>query len=251
MSRPPGPGGGSHSDAIYSEHLVAARQDLVQCLGPERRGLGEIRAHLLHILLPALFDFVLEELQQGAVAQALLPLLRMVHDQVGDERACQAPGFLLRVLHHERIDGTEWPSHALPRGPRTACRSRGWGGGGPWGRGRGRRRRGGGGGGGGGRGVRGGGGNPAAPTGGRRGGRPSGGGGAGGGGGGGEGEGGGGAGGAAGGAGGKAGPRAGGPPGAPPRGAAGVPAGSEEAEGVGAGGGRNTGAAGRAGRGGG
>src|SRR2546427_535813 len=112
MSRPPGPGGGSHSDAIYSEHLVAARQDLVQCLGPERRGLGEIRAHLLHVLLPALLDFVLEKLHQGTVAQALLPLLRMVHDQVGDEGARQASGFLLRVLHHERIDRTEWPGRS-------------------------------------------------------------------------------------------------------------------------------------------
>src|SRR2546425_13075969 len=124
MSRPPGPGGGSHSDAIYSEHLVAARQDLVQCFGPERRGLGEIRTHLLHILLPALFDLVLEELQQRAVAQALLPLLRMVHDQVGDERARQAPGLLLRVLHHERIDRTEWPGHPLPWWPPTDYRSR-------------------------------------------------------------------------------------------------------------------------------
>src|SRR2546427_1873451 len=142
MSRPPGPGGGSHSDAIYSEHLVAARQDLVQCLGPERRGLGEIRTHLLHILLPALLDFVLEELPQRAVAQALLPLLRMVHDQVGDEGARQASGFLLRVLHHERIDRTEWPGHALPRCPRTAGRGRRRR---RWGRGSSRRRRGGGG----------------------------------------------------------------------------------------------------------
>src|SRR5207245_11456771 len=120
---------------------AAARLERVRGLRPVRRRLREIRPHLLHLLLPARVDLVPEDLRQGAVTQALLPLLGMVHDQVGDECARQAPGLLLRVLHHERIDRTEWPGHALPRWPRTAGRSRRWGRWGRWGRGRSRRRR--------------------------------------------------------------------------------------------------------------
>src|SRR2546427_8774008 len=49
----------------------------------------------------ALLDFVLEELRQCPVTNALLPLLRMIDEHVGDERPREAPRLLLRILRSE------------------------------------------------------------------------------------------------------------------------------------------------------
>src|SRR5207245_1429086 len=68
------------------EDLAPSGENLVQRLGPEGRAPGEIGADLLGVLLPALLDLVLEQKRQRAVADPLLPLLRVVDHEVGDER---------------------------------------------------------------------------------------------------------------------------------------------------------------------
>src|SRR5437016_11566939 len=77
---------GLASSGLVSENLATSSKNFVQCLGPERRALGELRAHLLHVFLPALLDLVPEQQGQAAIPDPLLPLLRMVHHEVGDQR---------------------------------------------------------------------------------------------------------------------------------------------------------------------
>src|SRR2546423_15518619 len=86
---------------------MAAGEDFVQCLGPERRALRHFSADLFDVLLPALFDLVLEQLRQRAVTNPLLSLLRMINQHVRDQSPRQPPGFLLWILHHERVDRTQ------------------------------------------------------------------------------------------------------------------------------------------------
>ena len=93
-------------------------------------GLGHLAAHLLGVLLPALLDLFLEQLLEVPVAHALLPLGRMVDDDVGDQRAGQPPGLGGGVLREEGIGRTApWSRR---RGSGTSRRR---GGGGPPGRG--------------------------------------------------------------------------------------------------------------------
>jgi hypothetical protein len=80
------------------EHLSSACQNLVQRFPKEPGGLGDVAADLLGVLLPALPDLLLEELLEVAVPDSLLPLGRMVHHDVGDERPSEAPGLERRVL---------------------------------------------------------------------------------------------------------------------------------------------------------
>src|SRR6266542_1247679 len=127
------PFAGRHGGLL--EDLVAAREDLVQGLGPERRAARELGTDLVDVILPALLDLVLEELRQRMVAQPLLALLRMVHDQVRHERPGEPPRLLLRVLHHERVHRAE-----RTREPWTRGHTGRGGGGGGGGRGRPHRR---------------------------------------------------------------------------------------------------------------
>src|SRR2546430_433830 len=134
---------------------MSSRQNFVQSLGPERRALRHIGADLLDVFLPALVDLVLEQLRQCAVPNALLPLLRMIDQHVGDEGPREPPRFLFWVLHQERIHRPQWTGAALPRRGYTCTRRtrrsrrnrsdcygrRWWRGRRRW-RGRGRRRRG-------------------------------------------------------------------------------------------------------------
>src|SRR5881296_720605 len=124
MSRPRGSGraaltarkcNGLGRPAPVSKGLVAPRENLVQRLTPERRALRQFGSDLLDVLLPTLLDFVFEQLRQGAVAQPLLALLRVVHHEIGDERAREPPGLLLGILDHERVHGTERARHTLAR----------------------------------------------------------------------------------------------------------------------------------------
>src|SRR5258705_247649 len=97
------------------EKIVGAAPELAHSVGPERRTLRDVGADLLGVLEPALLDFVLEELRQRPVADPLLPLLRMVHEHVGDQRAREPSRFLFRILHHERIHGAERTRESLAR----------------------------------------------------------------------------------------------------------------------------------------
>src|SRR2546422_7139462 len=54
----------------------------------------------------ALLKFVLEQLRQGAVAQSLLALLGMVHDQVRHEGAREPPRLLLRDRKSTRLNSS-------------------------------------------------------------------------------------------------------------------------------------------------
>src|SRR6266571_8444085 len=110
-----------------SEDLAASCENLVERFRPEWCALGEVCAHLLHVLLPALFDLVLKHQGQRAIPNPLLSLLRVVHHEVGDKRAREPTGLLLGILHHERIDRAERTCHPLPRTPRRpgGRRSRG------------------------------------------------------------------------------------------------------------------------------
>src|SRR5207244_5518737 len=96
--------------------LVSPGEDFVQRFGPERRALGDLAAHLLDVLLPALLDLVLEELWQCAVTQPLLPLLRMIHDEIRDESPGEPARLLLRILDHEGVHRPQRAGHALARG---------------------------------------------------------------------------------------------------------------------------------------
>src|SRR3989454_392801 len=86
---------------------------------------GEFGTALLHVFPPALLDLVLEELRQRAVAQSLLTLLRMIHDEIRHQRPRQPARLLLRILDHEGIHGPERARHPLT-GP--SARGRGWSG---------------------------------------------------------------------------------------------------------------------------
>src|SRR6266704_467331 len=101
-----------------SEDRATSCENLVERLRPEGRALGEVRPHLLHVLPPALFDLVLEQQGQRAIPNPLLSLFRVVHHEVGDQRAREPTGLLLGILHNDRIDRAERTCHPLPRTPR-------------------------------------------------------------------------------------------------------------------------------------
>src|SRR5690606_26174268 len=101
-----------------SEESLAAGKNVVQRILEVRRTLGELLADLLHILLVALLDLLLEELAQSAVTHSGFTFVRMVRDHVRHESTCKPSSLDVRVACEERIDRL-----ALS----ACCWRRGWG----------------------------------------------------------------------------------------------------------------------------
>src|SRR3990170_1012494 len=117
-----------------SEDLLTPGEDLVQRVGEKRRGLGQVIAHLLVVLLPAFLDLLFERLLQVALLERSLPFVRLIDDHVGHQRSRQPPRLLAGVLGQEGIDGLRGPGGRRRRRSCGRCRG-GAGAQGGWGRG--------------------------------------------------------------------------------------------------------------------
>src|SRR5690606_3944452 len=97
-----------------SENRLPSCQDVVQRLAEVRRRFGRLLADLRDVLVPALHDLVAELAPQRAGRERLLAPLRMIRDDVADERPCDALRARIRIARPEH--------RALWGGPRRgAC----------------------------------------------------------------------------------------------------------------------------------
>src|SRR6185503_13441273 len=85
------------------ERLLTAGENVVERLLKVRRRLRELASDLRDVLLVALLYFLLEELLQRSVADALVALLRKIGDEIGHESARQPLRFRVGVVGEKRI----------------------------------------------------------------------------------------------------------------------------------------------------
>jgi hypothetical protein len=98
------------------KHFLSTREQIVQRILKVRGALGELLAHLSHVFLVALLNLFLEKLLQRTVSQAVLPLLRKVGHEIGDQRSGQTLRLCVGIVGEEGID----------RGPRRRRSSTRW-----------------------------------------------------------------------------------------------------------------------------
>src|SRR2546423_98268 len=80
------------------EDFLAGTKHFVECFLKIGCAFRKLLSYLRNILFKALFDLLSKELLESSVAKSFGVLRRMVRDDVGDQRPCQALRPLVRIL---------------------------------------------------------------------------------------------------------------------------------------------------------
>ena len=86
-----------------SENGLTSRENLVEGFFEKGGRIGKLFADITDKLLPALLDFFVEDLLEVALFQGFFPLVRLIHNHVGNERPGEPPRFLMRIPGQERV----------------------------------------------------------------------------------------------------------------------------------------------------
>lgn len=99
---------------------MSFREDFVQRLSKERRRLSIVQPDLFGVLFPAFPNLFLEQNLERPVPKPILPLGRVVHDDIRHKGPSKAARFHRRILAQEGIVDSFWPAGSCGAGWRQS-----------------------------------------------------------------------------------------------------------------------------------